>query len=301
MVLQSILHVFITLLLLSSPITTERASGTSRLPLSAAPYVNDWSIPQRSLWGNVVDFTRANCARWRLKVSLPALQELTACFSMKSKTTEDHTPWTAFMYTHGEAQGAALGLGGREGRLVVWLLGTKWTTTGMVLPRSQWSSLCLTWTQTKDRPALYVNGDLVDIQAESTPSCTDPSCELAANGTLTLGASRHLVNGKVISRPAPVGKLSLFRLWDRERSHQEVISQCTEGSLVQWEMDDWDSQACDPIPDPSLQCGEPMENNIYIHWNMYFSDKVQRFLSNLNARSLDIFFPFSHSVNAPKQ
>ncbi|KAL6098854.1 adgrg4 [Pungitius sinensis] len=253
MVVQSILHVFITLFLLSSPITTERASGTS-LPLRAAPYVNDWSIPQRSLWGDVVDFTRANCARWRLKVSLPALQELTACFSMKFKTTEDHTPWTAFMYTHGEGQGAALGLGGREGRLVVWLLGTKWTTTGMVLPRSQWSSLCLTWTQTKDRPALYVNGNLVDIQAESTPSCTDPSCELAANGTLTLGASRHLVNGKVISRLAPMGKLSLFRLWDRERSQQEVTSQCTEGSLVQWEMDDWDSQACNPIPDPSLQC-----------------------------------------------
>lgn len=69
------------------------------------------------------------------------------------------------MYTHAGVQGTALGLGGRKGRLVVWLLGTEWTTAEIVLRPAQWYSLCLTWTHAKDRPALYVNGNLVDIQA----------------------------------------------------------------------------------------------------------------------------------------
>ncbi|KAM8898096.1 adhesion G-protein coupled receptor G6 [Spinachia spinachia] len=236
MVLQCILHALTALSLLSSPITMER-------------------VPGLSMWGEVVDFTSSNCSQWRLKVSIPVLEELTVCFSMKFKTIEDSTPWAAFMYTHAEVQCTALGLGGRESRLVVWLLGTEWTTAKMVLRPSQWYSLCLTWTHTEDRPALYVNGNLVDIQADSTPSSTDLSCQLAANGALTLGASQRLLAGGFLSLPAPVAALSLFRFWDRERSQQEVTSlNCTEGLLVKWEMDDWDSQTCDPIADPSLQC-----------------------------------------------
>lgn len=62
---------------------------------------------------------------------------------------------------------------------------------------------------------------------------------------------------------------------------------CTEGTLVKWERDDWDdwdSQACAPIPDPSLRCGEPM-GHFYttftppgICFLSLFSTKVQRFI-----------------------
>lgn len=69
------------------------------------------------------------------------------------------------MYHHPGVQCAELGLGGRSGRLVVWLFGTEWTTPRVNLRLSQWYSLCLTWTQTKDRPALYVDGNPVDIMA----------------------------------------------------------------------------------------------------------------------------------------
>lgn len=68
------------------------------------------------------------------------------------------------MYHHPEVQCAELGLGVKSGRLVVWLFGTEWTAPER-LHLLDWYSLCLTWTHTKDRPALYVNGNLVDIMA----------------------------------------------------------------------------------------------------------------------------------------
>ncbi|KAK9536428.1 hypothetical protein VZT92_006206 [Zoarces viviparus] len=236
--LQNILHVLIPLSLLSSATTMERVAGLS-------------------LWGEVADFTFSSCNQWRLKpqVSIPALQELTVCFNIKFKTIEDSTPWTAFMYTHPEVQCTELGLGGKRDGFVVWLFGTEWTTPKINLRQSQWYSLCLTWTQTNDRPALYVDGNLVDIVADTTPSVAHSSCTLAPNGKLTLGASHRLVNGTSVPHPAPVGILSLFRLWGRERSKQEVTSlNCTEGDLVKWERDNWDTQICAPIPDSSLRC-----------------------------------------------
>lgn len=69
------------------------------------------------------------------------------------------------MYRHPEIQHTELGLGGKPGRLVVWLFGTEWTTHQINLGVSQWYSLCLTWTHTKDRPVLYINGKPVDIMA----------------------------------------------------------------------------------------------------------------------------------------
>ncbi|XP_074468028.1 adhesion G-protein coupled receptor G4 isoform X2 [Sebastes fasciatus] len=238
--LQKFLNMLITLSLLSSPTTMERA-------------------PRLSLWGEVADFTFTGCSHWRLKpqVSIPALQELTVCFNLKFKTTEaSSSPWTAFMYSHPEVQCAELGLGGNGGHLVVWLFGTEWTTRKIFdLYQSQWYSLCLTWTHTEDRPALYVDGNLVDIMTDTAPSMS-PSCsKLAPNGTLTLGAAHRLVDGHIIPFPTLVGKLSLFRLWGRQRSKQDVTSlNCTEGELVKWERDNWDTQICAPIPDSSLQC-----------------------------------------------
>ncbi|TDH05214.1 hypothetical protein EPR50_G00139510 [Perca flavescens] len=144
---QKFLNVFITVSLLSSPTTMER-------------------VPQLSLWGEVADFT-LGCGHWTLKpqVSIPALQELTVCFNIKFKF-QASSPWTAFMYSHPEAQYTELGLGGKWDHLVVWLFGTEWTSPKITLHQSQWYSLCLTWTHTNNRPSLYLDGNLVDIQAE---------------------------------------------------------------------------------------------------------------------------------------
>ncbi|XP_037835092.1 adhesion G-protein coupled receptor G4-like [Kryptolebias marmoratus] len=82
-------------------------------------------------------------------------------------------------------------------------------------------------------------------------------CELAPNGSLTLGAGHTLKDGSIQIIPYSrfLGKLSLFRIWGRERSKQEVTSlNCTEGDLVKWERKYWDSSYCDPLPDTSLQC-----------------------------------------------
>lgn len=51
--------------------------------------------------------------------------------------------------------------------------------------------------------------------------------------------------------------MSLFRLWQRERGRQEVASvNCTEGDVLKWESDIWDTQMAAVLLDPSLQCGE---------------------------------------------
>ena len=60
----------------------------------------------------------------------------------------------------------------------------------------------------------------------------------AQEGTLTLGSSHSLSHGKlqVDSIGHLIGKLSLFRIWGRERTAQEVTSLgCTEGDLVRGE------------------------------------------------------------------
>ncbi|KAM7398262.1 hypothetical protein PAMA_006254 [Pampus argenteus] len=213
--------------------------------------------PQLSLWGKVADFT-PGCNHWRLKphVFIPALQELTVCLNLKF-TALASSPWTAFMYRHPEVQHAELGLGGDGGRLVVWLFGVEWTTLPTDLIPTQWHSLCLTWSHMKDRPVLYINGSSVDIMAAHNVNTSSSCCKLAPNGTLTLGAAHSLVNGniQVIPFTGMLGKLSLFRLWGRERSRQEVTSlNCTEGELVKWERNIWDTQICAPLPDSSLQC-----------------------------------------------
>ncbi|XP_047463227.1 adhesion G-protein coupled receptor G4 [Mugil cephalus] len=218
-------------------------------------------VPWLSLWGEVADFTFL-CSDWRLKphVSIPALQEFTVCFHLNLETW-DSSPWTAFMYCHPYGRHVELGLGGQMGSLVVWLFGVQWTTPQMDLLLSQWYSFCLTWSHTKDRPTLYVNGDAVVLTADrdANTSCfvSPSSCNLSANGSLTLGIGHGLVNGNIQIIPFTVlfGKMSLFRMWAKERSEQELASlSCTEGDLVKWEEDYWDTRLCTPFPDPTLQC-----------------------------------------------
>lgn len=73
------------------------------------------------------------------------------------------SPWTAFMYRHPDAQYVELGLGGKSGNLVVWLFGTEWTTSKVQLQPSKWHSVCLCWSPAKERPALYVDGNPMNL------------------------------------------------------------------------------------------------------------------------------------------
>ncbi|KAK2882115.1 adhesion G-protein coupled receptor G6 [Channa argus] len=237
--LQKFPHAFFTLFLLSSSVSSVE------------------QVPQSSLWGKVADFGNS-CSHWSLRphVSIPALHEFTVCLYIKFDKVLASSLWTAFMYRHPVNQYVELGMGGKQGHLVVWLFGGEWTTQIVLVP-SQWYSLCLTWSHVKDRPALYVNGNLVEMAARDVNTPPSSSCKLAPDGTLTLGATHTLKNGKILVIPftSMPGKLSLFRLWGRERSTQEVTSlNCSEGDLVNWETDNWDTQICAPLPDPSLKC-----------------------------------------------
>lgn len=189
------------------------------------------------------------------------------------------------MYRHPEVQYTELGFGGRDGLLVVWLLGREWTTRQIALSPSRWYMMCLTWTHKREKPSLYIDGlpeaiteggsintppSLTSsmtitlfspVRSLNTPaSPSSPGCKLAPNGTLTLGAMHHLVDGSIQIDPVSsmLGKLALFRLWGRERSKEEVRSlKCTEGALVMWWTGHWDAGACPAASDPTLRCGEP--------------------------------------------
>lgn len=89
----------------------------------------------------------------------------------------------------------------------------------------------------------------------ASPSC----CKLSPNGSLSLGAGHVIVDGDIQAIPYSSfpGKLSMFRIWGKERSEEEVTSlKCTEGDIVKWEEDHWDTLSCQSSPDLSLLCGE---------------------------------------------
>lgn len=112
------------------------------------------------------------------------------------------------------------------------------------------------------------------VNVTSPPSTS--SSKLAPNGTLTLGAKHQLLDGDIHIEPfsSMLGKLSLFRLWERERSKQEVTSlECTEGDLVMWWTGDWDAGACPSNWDPRLRCGE-QRLNVFIIFEL--SDSLGR-------------------------
>lgn len=94
---------------------------------------------------------------------------------------------------------------------------------------------------------------------DTSPIVPTSCSKLAPRGTLSLGAAHSLTNNEIqINRYSNfLGKISLFRLWGRERSKQEVTSlNCTEGDLVKWEVDHWYTQICAPLPVSNLRCGE---------------------------------------------
>ncbi|CAG5872189.1 unnamed protein product [Menidia menidia] len=231
MIIQNILKVMLTLSLLSSYAS----------PAKGAPWL--------SLWGKVADFS-SGCNPWRLRhyVSIPALQDVTVCFHLKLEV-ERSTPWTIFMYRHPEIQRTELGLGGERGHLVVWLFGEEWTTSQINLTLSQWYSVCLTWSHIQTKPSLYVNGSLINIKSAlntDTSFISRSRRKLSANGSFTLGAGHVITDGRIETIPfsSVSGKVSLFRMWGRARSQQEVTSLgCTEGELVRWELSHWETCA----------------------------------------------------------
>lgn len=102
--------------------------------------------------------------------------------------------------------------------------------------------------------------------ADGPPSTSSSCCKLAPSGTLTLGAAHKLVDGnlEVLAFTGLPGQISLFRLWGREWSKEEVTSlKCIEGDLVTWRSDDWDTQACAPVHDSSLRCGEVAQSLLH--------------------------------------
>lgn len=84
-------------------------------------------------------------------------------------------------------------------------------------------------------------------------------CQLAPNGSLTLGVGHKISDGTITILPysGMLGKISLFRMWGRERNVEEVTSlSCTEGDVVKWVWDNWDTEYSVPVCDITLQCGE---------------------------------------------
>lgn len=92
-----------------------------------------------------------------------------------------------------------------------------------------------------------------------TTDASSLCCKLSSNGSLTLGAGHIILNRnmQVIPFSGMTGKLSLFRIWGHERTKQEMkLLNCSEGDLVMWEEDLWDTWSCNPIADFSLKCGK---------------------------------------------
>lgn len=127
---------------------------------------------------------------------------------------------------------------------------------------------------------LHLLDSLLAHSLNSTPSPPTSCCKLAPNGTLTLAAKHQLVDAKIQIDPVSsmLGKLSLFRLWGRERSKEEVMSlNCTEGDLVMWWAEHWDDGACPATSDPKLSCGERSwiillsSFNFIIFWGLWLT------------------------------
>lgn len=68
------------------------------------------------------------------------------------------------MYHHPGTYLAELGLEGKWGRVAVWLFGTEWKTDPVKFTSKHWYSISLTWSHTKDRPALYIDGTAVELK-----------------------------------------------------------------------------------------------------------------------------------------
>lgn len=205
-----------------------------------------------SLWGKKIQFSPHPCL-WQLRSGtvVPALKEFSVCMRLRLNYATD---WTGFVYKAPQKRHIELGLRGTSGHLAVWLFGEE-QHFERELKMHEWHSVCLTWSGQAQRLRLYINGT---SHNETSVNPLLPQ-QLAQNGTLTLGVSHYIDpygNLKAESGNNLFGEISLFRMWAREQSAEEVRGQsCADGDVVSWDMKEW-SSGCPPVPDNNTYCGK---------------------------------------------
>ncbi len=226
-------------------------------------FFNTWgSVNAASLWGKKIDFMEKDCSFWMLKNDtkhkIPAMNELSVCVNIKRKLSNSH--WTAFMYLHPNKTRIELGLKGQGSELQIIMFGTVWTKSDIV-SLENWHSVCMTWSNSMTEPNVYVNGTKVELKPQSTGTAL-PShcCSVAAGGTLTLAVAHNFVKNKISFETGTElkGSLSLFRVWGRVRSAQDISGMaCTDGDVLHWEKLIWDkAHNCTPLQDVTQKCSK---------------------------------------------
>nr|XP_015207040.1 PREDICTED: adhesion G-protein coupled receptor G4-like [Lepisosteus oculatus] len=209
-----------------------------------------------SLRGQKVVLFGRQCSYWELRgsVSLPALDEFTVCVDLCRKINTRQ--WTAFTYNRPPqrlSEGAPeLGLAGHGQALRLWLFGRALDAPVDLRPFA-WHSVCLAWSGVEQKVWLYVNGS--GVFSAAVPDRRP----LAPHGTLTLGVAHGLIGGEIVTEDGNnlIGEIYFFRMWDKQRSAQQVSSQiCAEGNVIRWTSEYWHNHSCSPVPDLSLPCGE---------------------------------------------
>uniref|UniRef100_W5ND92 Adhesion G-protein coupled receptor G2 n=1 Tax=Lepisosteus oculatus TaxID=7918 RepID=W5ND92_LEPOC len=207
-----------------------------------------------SLRGQKVVLFGRQCSYWELRgsVSLPALDEFTVCVDLCRKINTRQ--WTAFTYNRPPqrlSEGAPeLGLAGHGQALRLWLFGRALDAPVDLRPFA-WHSVCLAWSGVEQKVWLYVNGS--GVFSAAVPDRRP----LAPHGTLTLGVAHGLIGGEIVTEDGNnlIGEIYFFRMWDKQRSAQQVSSQiCAEGNVIRWTSEYWHNHSCSPVPDLSLPC-----------------------------------------------
>lgn len=133
------------------------------------------------------------------------------------------------------------------------------------------------------------HGGSLNFTASSSSYCTLPP-----GGTLTLGAAHKLVHRAVEVLPdtALRGWITLFRLWRRVWSEEEVTSLgCVEGEMVMWWREDWDLDSCTPLSEPSLTCGESHREHLrFNRGDMQVSNTLSVWLAEWSFYEVNLLF-----------
>ncbi len=159
--------------------------------------------------------------------------------------------WTGFVYKAPGGRDIELGLEGTAGDIAVQLFGKDYPYKSN-LTLYEWYSICLAWSGHAQRLQVYINEVFQFSVNESQPQ------ELTPGGTLTLGVSHYVQSGEVKAETGTnlIGQISLFRMWAREWTAEELSKQsCADGDVLSWDAQQW-SYKCTLVPDSDLQCGK---------------------------------------------
>ncbi|KAE8285729.1 Adhesion G-protein coupled receptor G4 [Larimichthys crocea] len=206
-----------------------------------------------SLWGKKIKFTPRLCV-WQLQPGtvVPALEELSVCMILR---LHFGTEWTGFDYKAPGKSHIELGLRGTSTHLVVWLFGIE-KHVKRELNIQDWHSVCLTWSGQAQRLQVYINQT---SQNETFLYSALPQ-QLTPNGTLTLGVSHYVKPNGVVEPETGnnlLGEISLFRMWAREWSAEELRwHRCADGDVVSWDTKQW-KHSCPSEADNNLHCAWP--------------------------------------------